>query len=56
MALGLACKSFLKGIPNQQRLDWLERLYAELGVHPAHSGLERQMLSWDEVRAASATP
>jgi peptidoglycan/xylan/chitin deacetylase (PgdA/CDA1 family) len=52
-ALGLACKSFLKGIPNQQRLDWLERLYAELGVHPAHSGLERQMLSWDEVRAAS---
>ncbi len=52
-ALGLACKAFLKDIPNQQRLDWLRQLYLAVGVDPAHSGLERQMLNWDEVRAAS---
>jgi peptidoglycan/xylan/chitin deacetylase (PgdA/CDA1 family) len=49
--LGGIARTHLKKLPDEERRGALEPLFAELGEPPAR---ERQMLTWDEVRAASA--
>jgi peptidoglycan/xylan/chitin deacetylase (PgdA/CDA1 family) len=49
-ALGERARAHLKKLPNEARRAALDALLAELGRPPAR---DRQMLSWDEVRAAS---
>lgn len=45
-------KLYLKGIPDCERKAKLEQLLAILGISRDQAGIERQMLSWDEVRAS----
>lgn len=47
----LESTSFLKAVPDGERLDWQAELLKRLEVDEGHLGLERQMLTWDEVRA-----
>jgi peptidoglycan/xylan/chitin deacetylase (PgdA/CDA1 family) len=47
-ALGATARTHLKAVPDADRRAALEALIAELGAPPAR---ERQMLTWDEVRA-----
>lgn len=51
--LAVTIKAFLKNVPNVERLDWLRQLYVALDCDPRTSGLPRQMLDWDEVRATT---
>jgi len=46
-----ACKQFLKQVPDADRLRWQDELFARLEAVPDASVIERQMLTWDEVRA-----
>jgi peptidoglycan/xylan/chitin deacetylase (PgdA/CDA1 family) len=46
-----AAKDHVKEIGEDEKAAALQRLYACLGFDPAEHGAERQMLSWDEVRA-----
>ena len=45
------CKKYLKGIPNDERKSWMTMLLQNLNVSDPAVGLDRQMLTWDEVRA-----
>ncbi len=45
-------KLHLKGIPDAERQEKLSRLMARLGISGEQSRIDRQMLSWDEVRAS----
>jgi peptidoglycan/xylan/chitin deacetylase (PgdA/CDA1 family) len=47
-AWGRVARKYLKALPDEARRAALEKMHAELGRPPP---LERQMLSWDEVRA-----
>jgi len=47
---GHMARQHLKGLADDQRQETLEKMFSELGRPPAR---ERQMLSWDEVRATS---
>jgi peptidoglycan/xylan/chitin deacetylase (PgdA/CDA1 family) len=47
------CKTYLKAVADAERRRWLLALMAELGVAGREDEVERQMLSWDEVRATA---
>lgn len=49
--LAQVCKRFLKDIPDRKRQEWLDRLLEAMRVNPNDGSIDRQMLSWDEVRA-----
>lgn len=49
--LSAACKRFLKDVPDREREQWLARLLEVLRVRGQESDVERQMMTWDEVRA-----
>jgi peptidoglycan/xylan/chitin deacetylase (PgdA/CDA1 family) len=44
-------KSHLKQVPDAKRKQGLEQFLGELGVSPGQAVIERQMMTWDEVRA-----
>jgi peptidoglycan/xylan/chitin deacetylase (PgdA/CDA1 family) len=46
-----ACTEYLKAVPNHDREHWQTELFRTLAVKPASVISERQMLTWDEVRA-----
>lgn len=48
--LTLLAKRFLKDIPDTDRAHWLDRLIETLEVEKEPIGLDRQMMTWDEVR------
>lgn len=45
------CKRHLKGIPDDERKSWMTMLFQNLNVSEPTIELDRQMLTWDEVRA-----
>lgn len=51
LAFEQECKRFLKGASDRDRQRWQAEVLDMLGFDPAHAELERQMLSWEEVRA-----
>jgi O-antigen/teichoic acid export membrane protein/peptidoglycan/xylan/chitin deacetylase (PgdA/CDA1 family) len=44
-------KSYLKGIPNPDREQYVQQIFEDLGVPDPTANLDRQMMTWDEVRA-----
>jgi peptidoglycan/xylan/chitin deacetylase (PgdA/CDA1 family) len=46
-----AAKAHLKRVPDARRRRDLDALFTALDVSPARAGIERQMMTWDEVRA-----
>ncbi|MBI3899534.1 MAG: polysaccharide deacetylase family protein [Gammaproteobacteria bacterium] len=44
-------KRYLKDVADAERQRWLNQIFSELGVAGRQHELERQMLSWDEIRA-----
>lgn len=49
-----ACKQYLKRVPDIDRQRWQDELFARLDAVPDAHRIERQMLTWDEVRATRA--
>lgn len=45
------CKQHLKGVPDALREERMQELFRRLRVDPQDGSVDRQMLSWDEVRA-----
>lgn len=45
------CKHYLKGILDKERQIWLSKLFQQMDVPQPTDELDRQMLTWNEVRA-----